>query len=125
MLFDTDIFIWAQRGNPAAARAIENAPQRFISVQTYMEFLQGARNRRELALTQSFLQAFSFETLGFTEEIGHRAAIYIETFGLSHGLLSADAIVAATAVENGLTLLSSNAKHFRAIPGLKLKIFRP
>jgi hypothetical protein len=49
----------------------------------------------------------------------------IEEYALSNGLRAGDAIIAATATENSLTLLSSNAKHFKAIKELRLKIFKP
>ncbi|HEY8899514.1 MAG TPA: type II toxin-antitoxin system VapC family toxin [Chthoniobacterales bacterium] len=125
MLFDTDIFIWAQRGNAAAARMIDGADARFISIQTYMEFLQGARDARQMVLNKSFLRDLDFTTLGFTENIGHRAAIYIESYALAHGLRSGDALVAATALENDLPLATANGKHYRAIPGLKIKLLKP
>ncbi len=67
----------------------------------------------------------NFRTLPLSENIGHRAAVYIETYSLTHGLRMGDAIVAATAAESNLTLCSSNMKHFRPIEGLKLKAFRP
>lgn len=50
---------------------------------------------------------------------------YIEEYTLSSGLRAGDAIIAATAVENNMTLISSNAKHFKPIKELKLKVFRP
>ena len=37
----------------------------------------------------------------------------------------ADALIAATAIEQSLTLLSANAKHFGAIKELKLEAFMP
>ena len=125
MIFDTDIFIWVQRGNTKAARLIDSEAERLLSVQSYMELLQGSENKDQLRHTRSFLQDYGFLTLPLSENIGHRAAVYIETYALSHGLRTGDAIVAATAAEHNLTLCTSNVKHFRAIKGLTLKAFKP
>ena len=46
MIFDTDILIFVQRGDEKAANLIEKEKERFISVQTYMELLQNARNKK-------------------------------------------------------------------------------
>jgi predicted nucleic acid-binding protein len=125
MIFDTDLFIWVQRGNQRAAKIINDEEERLLSVQTYMELLQGATNKRQHRLTLDFLGDFGFRTLPLTENIGHRAAIYVEEYALSHGLRAADALVAATATENGLVLCSSNAKHFKPIKELRFKLFKP
>jgi predicted nucleic acid-binding protein len=125
MIFDTDIFIWAQRGNEKAARIMEKAKERFLSIQTYMELMQCATNKTQHKYVKDFITSFGFVVLPFTENIGHRASIYIEEYTLSSGLRSGDAIVAATAVENNLTLTSSNLKHFRAIKDLSFKSFKP
>jgi predicted nucleic acid-binding protein len=125
MLFDTDIFIWVQKGNLKAARLLDETEQRFLSVYSYMELLQAAKNSQQHQYTADFLSTFGFVALPLTERIGHRALIYLEEYTLAHGLKAGDAIVAATAVENNLTLVSGNAKHFKAIQELKLKIFKP
>lgn len=125
MLFDTDIFIWVQRGNAKAARLIDQAPERCLSVQTYMELLQGAHNSEQHQFTKSFLTDYGFRVLPLTENIGHRAAIYVEQYALSSGLRAGDAIIAASAFENGLALCTSNRKHFQPIQGLRLKILKP
>ena len=125
MLFDTDIFIWTQRGNTKAARLIEKEDERLLSVQSYMELLQCAQNKKQHDYTKSFLKDFGFHVIPLSENIGHRAAIYIEEYSLSHGLRAGDAIIAATATEHNTMLCSSNAKHFKSIKELKLKSFKP
>jgi predicted nucleic acid-binding protein len=125
MLFDTDILIFVQRGNNQAAALVESAEQRHISTQTYMELLQCAKSKSQHRIIQQFFKDFGFTILPFTENIGHRASVYIEEYALSHAVRAGDAIIAATAVENHLTLSSANAKHFRPIKGLDLKVFKP
>jgi len=125
MLFDTDMFIWVQRGHKQAALKIEHAALRYLSVQTYMELLQGAKNKDQHRQIREFLDAFNFITLPLTENIGHRASIYIEEYALSNGLYSGDALIAATAVENNLPLVTSKGKHFRFIKDLTVSLFKP
>ncbi|MEW6367590.1 MAG: type II toxin-antitoxin system VapC family toxin [Acidobacteriota bacterium] len=125
MIFDTDIFIWIERGNAAAAHLVEAEAERLLSVQTYMELLQGAQNKQQREHTRSFLKEFAFKVLPLSEEIGHRAGVYIEEYALSHGLRAGDAIVAATAAELKLPLCTSNARHLKAIKDLKLLVFKP
>jgi len=125
MIFDTDIFIWAQRGNEKAAKLMEMSGERHLSIQSFMELLQGAKNKKQHKHIKDFLTSFDFLVLPLTENIGHRASIYIEEYTLASGLRSGDAIIAATAVENNLPLVSSNVKHFKMIKKLKLKSFKP
>ena len=124
MLFDTDILIAVQRGHGNAASLINKTDSRQISVFTYMEFLQGAKDRSHLTLGQGFLRDLGFETIPLSGNIGHRAAIYVEQYSLSHSMRAGDAVIAATASEHGLTLATGNAKHYRQIPGLELKVLR-
>ena len=125
MIFDTDIFIWAQRGNEKAAKLMEMSEERRLSIQSFMELLQCAKNKRQHQHIKDFLKSFDFLVLPLTENIGHRASIYIEEYTMACGLRSADAIIAATAVENNLPLVSSNVKHFKMIKELILKSFKP
>lgn len=125
MIFDTDIFIWVQRGNEKAAKLINNTEERYLSIQTYMELLQSADNRNQHEYIKDFISSYGFIILPFSENTGHRASIYVGEYTLSSGLRAGDAIIAATTVENNMTLVSSNAKHFKPIKELKLKVFRP
>jgi len=125
MLFDTDVLIWVQRGNQQAAALVEREEERCISVLTYMELLQGAKEKRHHEYILDFCREFSIRILPLSENIGHRAAIYIEEYSLSHGLRAGDAIIAATATENALTLCTANSKHYKPIKELKLRVFKP
>ena len=125
MIFDTDILIWVQRGNQKAARLINRTEDRFLSVYSHLELPQNAKNKDQNRRTNDFLTTFGFTILPLSENIGHRALIYVEECTLSRGLRAGDAIIAATAVENNMTLVSGNARHFRPIKELKLKIFKP
>ena len=104
---------------------MEKSSNRYLSIQTYMELLQCARDKTQHRYVKDFIASYGFIVLPLTENIGHRASIYIEEYTLVSGLRSGDAIIAATAVENNLTLASSNAKHFKTIKDLSLKIFKP
>lgn len=124
MLFDTDVIVWALRGNRKAAERIDEAPSLQVSAVTYMELLRGARDRREQKAIQAFLRDLRFEMLPVTSAISHRAVIYMEEFALSSGLEVADSLIAATACEHGIELCTANDKHYRGIADLSLQIFR-
>jgi predicted nucleic acid-binding protein len=125
MLFDTDVLIWCFRGVDKAAKAIESDDTPAISVVTYMELAQGARDRKELRTIKSFLADLGIPVLPLTENIGHRASIYVEEHALAHGMTMGDALIAATAMERGLALCSGNAKHFKVVDELDLVVFKP
>jgi predicted nucleic acid-binding protein len=125
VIFDTDIFIWVQRRNLKAAALIEKEDERLLSVVSYMELLQGATGKQQHAYVKDFLSTFGFTVLPLSGNIGHRALVYMEEYSLSHGLRTTDALIAATATENNITLSSSNAKHFKPIRDLKFKPFHP
>jgi predicted nucleic acid-binding protein len=125
MMYDTDILIWIQRGNLKAAKLLESDHERSLSIQSYMELLQGASDKTQHRHAKDFICKFDIQVLPFSENIGHRALVYVEEFSLSAGMRAADAIIAATAVEANLELCTSNARHFRVVNELKLKVFKP
>lgn len=125
MIFDTDILIWIQKGNEKAASLVDKSHERFLSILSYMELLQAAENKKQHHVIKEFLQLYGFKVLPLTENIGHRASVYVEEYSLSSGLRAADAIIAATATESNMVLVTGNGKHFRPIKDLTLKIFRP
>jgi predicted nucleic acid-binding protein len=125
MLFDTDIFIWIQKGIPEAADVMDAAGNNACaSLITYMEFLHGSPDRKTLRLNKSFFQAASIALLPITAEISYRASHYVEQFCVSHSMHPNDALIAATAVESGLTLVTGNGKHYRQLKELDLRVLK-
>ncbi len=77
MLFDTDVLIWFLRGNENAASLVQSEPLRFMSQISWMEIIQGARDKRELARFKSSFPRMAFEILPLGESIGNRAIAYM------------------------------------------------
>ena len=125
MLVDTDVLIWYLRGHAGAARFIDGLSELRLSAVTYMELVQGCRNRQELERLKKDLSRRQALTLPVSEAISNLATNLMETHFLGDGLMLADALIAATAIEHKLTLCSANAKHFRPIQGLALHTFEP
>lgn len=125
MIFDTDVLIWALRGNNKAAEKIAKTAQRACSGISYMELMKGARNKTELRLIKQFLNDLEFQIIPVDVEISHRATVYIEEYTLQNGLDIADALIAATATKLGRSICTANDRHYKTIPGLDIKRFRP
>lgn len=125
MLIDTDVLIWMTRGHArAAARLQMIAPWR-ISAVTYIELAQGCRNKQELERIKKGLALCQTEILPLNAAISDRAMQLIDTYALSHGMQLGDALIAATALEHGLTVLTANTKHFGRIDSLGVEAFIP
>ena len=124
MIFDTDVMIWAFRGNRKALKAIDDAASRTISSVTYMELLQGVRNKTEMREMKKFLSQLGFITLPVTANVSNRAVTIMEEAALRSDLGVADALIFATACETGRTLLSGNRKHFKEVPLMTAEEFK-
>jgi len=124
MIFDTDVMIWAFRGNAKALKAIDDAQHRCISAVTYMELLEGVRNKTEMREMKRFLSQLGFVTLPTDETVSNRAVTIMEETALRSELGVCDALIFATACETGDTLLSGNEKHFKEVPLLNASRFR-
>lgn len=124
MIFDTDVLIWALRGNLLAARTIDAVADRTLSVISFMELLQGARSKLEARQIKQSLQKLQFRILPLSESIGARAVALIEQHAMSHGIQVADALIAATSIDSGQPLCTANVKHFRPLRSRSLVAFR-
>jgi predicted nucleic acid-binding protein len=125
MLIDTDVLIWNLRGYERAAEMLDANPGFHLSAVTYMELVQGMRDKRELRALRLALNQWQAQVIHIGEAISSRASFLVEQYCLGHALQLADALIAATALETGLTLVTGNDKHYRLIDGVELRAFRP
>ncbi len=125
MIIDTDVLIWYMKGNEKAYKAIEKANNFFISVVTYMELVQGMRNKKELNTLRKSIHSWNAKVLYISEEISSKAMFYVEQHFLSHSLQLADALIGATAVAYGLPIITSNDKHYKIVKDIQITKFRP
>jgi predicted nucleic acid-binding protein len=116
-LIATDVLIDISRGNSNAADFVD-ALQGDILIGriSAMELIIGARNKRDQKVIEKFISLYSIQEL--SDAIGHNALQSLKQYSKSHGLTLADALIAATAMVNDLTLVSRNEKHFRPIKEL-------
>ena len=120
-IIDTDILIDIGRGDNSAIEYLENLEDESvlaISVITEMELIVGCQNKRELRSTDRFLRRF--EILKLNEKISNEAVELLRAYRLSHGLLIADALIAATAIAYNLPFVSKNQKDYHFIEKLNL-----
>lgn len=120
-LLDSDVLIDVSRGRPQAIDYIDALPDTWmISQVTAMELLVGAKDKREIAYLDIFLSAYPIVPL--SDSVGRRAYRLLMEYSKSHGLHVFDSLIAATALEQGLTLVTRNKRHFTMIDSLILQV---
>lgn len=116
-LADTTVLIEHLRKNEKAIKFIQKYNPS-ISIVTIAELIQGARDAREqfsaLRLSNSLAQVF------IDRKISSLALELLSKFHLSNGLNFWDAIIAASALDSKLALVTENIKHFKFITGLQV-----
>jgi len=120
-IFDTDILINVGRGKTDAINCLQALAQTSspaISIVTEMELIVGCRDKTELQILKKFLNRF--QIFPINELVSQKAVELLNQYRLSHGLLIADALIAATALETDEDFITGNQKDFRFITGLKL-----
>ena len=125
LMIDSDVLIWYMRGNQKAYKVIEEQNGFFISVVSYMELVQGMQNKRELTLLRKTMRNWNARILYINEDISTKAMFFVEQHFLSHSIVLADALIGATAISNGLKLLTSNIKHYKMLHNIELEVFKP
>ena len=90
-----------------------------------MEIVQGMRNKSELSSFIKQLTKWDANIIQISKDISTRAMIYVEEYFLSSSMELADALIAATCVNNSEILLTANEKHYKHIPTMQMKKFNP
>lgn len=121
VLVDTDVLIDAGRNIGDAVACLEQIDRQAslaISVVSAMELVIGCRNKAELRILDKFL--LRFQVVKLNEQISDIAIDLLRRYRLSHGLLIADALIAATALSQSIPLVTKNERDYRYIAGLHL-----
>ena len=121
IIVDTDVLIDAGRNVKEALNCLQQIEQRLpaaVSSVTQMELIIGCRNKNELDSLGQFLDRFHI--LKLNEQISDTAIDLLKRYRLSHGLLIADALIAATAIVSDLSFASKNQRDYRFIKDLQL-----
>jgi predicted nucleic acid-binding protein len=120
-LVDSDVMVDLTRGSSGAADYLDGLVDAWsLSAITCLELLAGARTQRETADLDLVLRGY--RAISPNEHIARRAYSLMKAYARSHGLHTLDALIAATAIEEGLTLVSRNRKHFQMITDLSLEV---
>ena len=124
MIVDTDVLICYSRGNQKAIEMIHRLDRFSISVVTYMEIIQGVRNKKELNAFKKALGILNTQIIQIDEIISTKAMFYIEQYALSHSMELADALIGASAVTRQIPLFTGNEKHYNYLPEIKVQKFQ-
>jgi predicted nucleic acid-binding protein len=113
-LFDSDIVIDALKAIPVAFKELERYEECLISRITWIEILVGANSKTEEEAFRDYLKKFSIRELN--GRVGERAVGLRRRYKLK----IPDAIIWATAEEEGCILVTRSTKDFpRDIPAIR------
>ncbi len=126
-LIDTDIALDHLAGVPEAIALLDELADSdlFISIVTCMETYQSVLRSPNRAEAQEQFAAFVavVPALPFSESVAQRCAMLRETLRLQGKRVRAralDLMIAATALEHTLTLVTRNTRDYADIPGIQL-----
>ena len=123
-LVDTDVLIWYLRGNQKAYDLLHSIGTFAISAVTYMELVQGMRDKNELRKLKQFLKQWQIKVIYIDTDISSLALFYVEEYFLSHSMQLADALIGATCSRYAMKLYTANDKHYKVIKNLDIYRFR-
>ncbi len=125
MIIDTDVLVWHLRGNEKARDTIHSSFPFGISVVTYIELIQGMKDKKQMNSFIKQLAKWNIEIVQISDDISTRAMIYVEQYHHSNSMELADALIAATCTNKAEVLLTANDKHYKFVPNIQIKRFIP
>jgi len=115
-LLDNNVISQILKGNQTVTTFVVKL-EFAVCATVYIEALQGSISNLQKRTIKKLID--NFPLLLITSNISKRAIRLIDTYSNSHGLLLADALIGATALENNLTLITYNVDDFKFIQNLK------
>ena len=118
-LIDTNVFSEIFKGNSDISSYVAGLDA-YIDTVIYIECLQGSKSNLEKAQIKKVLSTFPL--LPINQTVSEIAVELIERYSNSHGLVLADAFVAASALSAGLTVVTFNVSDFQFIHNLNCSL---
>lgn len=111
VLIDTDVLIEYLRGRDRAAKFLENLDgDLVISAISVAELFSGVKGSKETEALEQFLLVF--QVVPIDDRLARQSGLIRQAYYSSHGVGLADAVIAATALDQGAVLVTFNKRHY-------------
>lgn len=126
-LVDTDILSYYLKGDEKVVKKFHEYLHHFdrinISIITFYELLGGLKHKNSIHQLLKFEMFINDNNVIYISELSARnsANIYSELRERGITIGTSDTLIAGIAIENELTLITNNVKHFETVKGLKIE----
>jgi len=118
-MIDTDVLIEYLRGSDRAAKFLEGLEgDLIISAISVAELFSGAKGQVEMDALDQFMLAF--QTIPIDDRLARQGGLIRQEYHPSHGVGLADALIGATALEEGAELFTFNRRHYPMLEEVSL-----
>jgi len=118
-MIDTDVLIEYLRGSDRAAKFLESLEGNLIiSAISVAELFSGVKGSEEMDALDQFMLAF--QTIPIDDFLARQSGLIRQEYHPSHGVGLADALIAATALEEGAELFTFNRRHYPMVKDVSL-----
>lgn len=118
-MIDTDVLIEYLRGSDRAAKFLEGLEgDLIISAVSVAEVFSGVKGSEEMNALDQFMLAF--QTIPIDDRLARQAGLIRQEYHPSHGVGLADALIAATALDEGAELFTFNRRHYPMVKDVSL-----